>query len=229
MPEGGALTIETENLTGSGKCVALRVRDTGEGMSRDVVERAFEPFFTTKPLGQGTGLGLSMVYGFVRQTGGDIRIDSRPNAGTTVELRLPRATSEGNRRVEDQIGAAPGGLGETVLVVEDDASVRLVVVEVLGELGYEAIEMADTEAALNVLASDRRIDLLVTDVGLPGINGRQLADLARESRPDLPVLFMTGYTAAAARRSEFLAEGMEMIAKPFAVDALGAKIREMIG
>jgi PAS domain S-box-containing protein len=229
MPGGGALTIETENLSGSAECVALRVRDTGEGMSRDVVERAFEPFFTTKPLGQGTGLGLSMVYGFVRQTGGDIRIDSRPNAGTTVELRLPRALSDSDPRTLDHVGAAPGGLGETVLVVEDDASVRLVVVEVLGELGYEAIEMADTEAALKVLASDRRIDLLVTDVGLPGINGRQLADLARGSRPDLPVLFMTGYTAAAARRSEFLAEGMEMIAKPFAVDALGAKIREMIG
>jgi PAS domain S-box-containing protein len=229
MPDGGVLTIETENLGGLSDCVALRVRDTGEGMSREVADRAFEPFFTTKPLGQGTGLGLSMVYGFVRQTGGDIRIDSRPNGGTTVELRLPRTAGEGDSRLKDHVTPAPGGFGETVVVVEDDASVRLVVVEVLDELGYRAIEVADTEAALQVLASDRHIDLLVTDVGLPGLNGRQLADLARESRHDLPVLFMTGYTAAATRRSEFLAEGMQMIAKPFAVDALAAKIREMIG
>ena len=229
MPGGGVLTIETENLPGATPFVVLRVRDTGEGMSRDVVERAFEPFFTTKPLGQGTGLGLSMVYGFVRQTGGDVRIESQLGVGTTIELRLPRAAGEGAATTEDRVSAAPGGAGEAVLVVEDDASVRLVVVEVLRELGYEAIEMASTEAALEMLASDRRIDLLVTDVGLPGLNGRQLADVARETRPDLPVLFMTGYAAAAARRSEFLAEGMEMIAKPFAVDALGVKIRQMIG
>ena len=229
MPGGGVLTIETENLPGATPFVALRVIDTGEGMDRDVVERAFEPFFTTKPLGQGTGLGLSMVYGFVRQTGGDVRIASQLKAGTTVELRLPRAAGEGATLTQSRTGDAPPGSGEAVLVVEDDASVRLVVVEVLRELGYEPIEISDTDEALVILSSDRRIDLLVTDVGLPGLNGRQLADIARESRPGLPVLFMTGYTAAAARRSEFLAEGMEMIAKPFDVDALAVKIRQMIG
>ena len=228
MPRGGALTLETANAPGGPGFVALRVKDTGVGMAPDVLERVFDPFFTTKPLGQGTGLGLSMVYGFMRQTGGEVRIDSKLDVGTTVELRLPRAPDDSALPSRDRGKAAPPGSGEAVLVVEDDASVRMLVVEVLRELGYEAIEAATTDAAQGVLASPARIDLLVTDVGLPGLNGRQLADLAREHRPDLPVLFMTGYAAAAARRSEFLAPGMEMISKPFAVDALAVKIRQMI-
>ncbi len=227
MPEGGHLTIETANIDGAAQYASIRVRDTGEGMAPDVLERVYEPFFTTKPLGQGTGLGLSMVYGFVRQTGGEMRIDSAPGEGTTVELRLPRAADAGAAAGEETPVEAPSGSGETVLVVEDDSSVRMLVIEVLGELGYEAIEFARADDAIPVLASPKRVDLLVTDVGLPGLNGRQLADIAREHRPNLPVLFMTGY-AAAARRGDFLAGGMEMIAKPFAVDALGLKIRQMI-
>ena len=157
-----------------------------------------------------------------------MRIESALGEGTTVELRLPRAADAKVAPAEDERSPVPAGAGETVLVVEDDASVRMLVIEVLGELGYEAIERASADDALPVLASSRRIDLLVTDVGLPGLNGRQLADIAREHRPALPVLFMTGYAAAAARRTDFLATGMEMIAKPFAVDALGVKIRQMI-
>jgi signal transduction histidine kinase len=228
MPGGGELTLETRNVVAAGgDYVSLRVRDTGVGMSQDVLDRVFDPFFTTKPLGQGTGLGLSMVYGFMRQTGGEVRIESRPGAGTTVELQLPRAAA-GAAPQPGLRAQAPPGAGETVLVVEDDASVRLLVVEVLRELGYAAIEVAGGDAALEFLASARRIDLLVTDVGLPGLNGRQLAEIAREHRPDLPVLFMTGYAAAAARRSEFLGPGMEMIPKPFALDGLAVKIRQMI-
>jgi PAS domain S-box-containing protein len=232
MPGGGVLAIETHNLPagrgGAADFVALRVRDTGVGMPQDVLDRVFDPFFTTKPLGQGTGLGLSMVYGFMRQTGGEVNIASKLGVGTTVELRLPRAAAEDAVPSPGRGAPAPAGAGEVVLVVEDDASVRFVVLEVLRELGYEAIEVASGDEALKVLASPRRIDLLVSDVGLPGLNGRQMAEIAREHRPDLPVLFMTGYAAAAARRSEFLGHGMEMISKPFAIDDLAVKIREMI-
>ena len=236
MSAGGVLTIETRNVpreaAGGGKAgdfIALRVRDTGIGMPPDVVERAFDPFYTTKPLGQGTGLGLSMVYGFVHQSGGRVSITSQPQAGTTVELQLPRSTSEiGVDAEAAQPARAPGGAGETILVVEDDASVRILVVALLSELGYRVMEVADTTEALKILQSSSRIDLLVSDVGLPGLNGRQLAEIAREQRPELPVLFMTGYAAAAARRSEFLGPRMEMISKPFVIDALAVKIREMI-
>ncbi len=229
MPDGGRLTIETANLADPADYVVLRVRDNGDGMPADVLERVFDPFFTTKPLGQGTGLGLSMVYGFMQQTGGEVRVESEPGVGTVVELRLPRATQEHIAPVADRETPAPAGAGEAVLVVEDDASVRLLVIEALRALGYEAIEVAGAEEALAVLASRRRVDLLVTDVGLPGLNGRQLAEIAREHRPDLPVLFMTGYAAAAANRSEFLAPGMEMVSKPFALDNLAVKVRQMIG
>ncbi|MGH6970452.1 MAG: PAS domain S-box protein, partial [Caulobacteraceae bacterium] len=228
MPDGGELAIETTNVDAPSPYVAVRVRDTGEGMTPDVLERVYEPFYTTKPLGQGTGLGLSMVYGFMRQTGGEVRIDSEAGAGTVVELCLPRATGDGAAPSADAAMQAPAGSGEAVLVVEDDASVRMVAVEVLRELGYEAIETATADKALEVVRSVRRLDLMVTDVGLPGLNGRQLADIAREHRPELPVLFMTGYAAAATRRSEFLEPGMEMISKPFAVDTLAAKVRQML-
>jgi CheY-like chemotaxis protein len=238
MPTGGVLTIETCNVQRraggadaepAGEFIAVRVRDTGIGMPPDVVERAFDPFYTTKPLGQGTGLGLSMVYGFVHQSGGRVSIASQPQAGTTVELELPRAVQEeAAAKPASSPVQAPEGTGETILVVEDDASVRMLVVALLAELGYRVIEAADTGEALKVLSSSRDIDLLVSDVGLPGLNGRQLADIAREKRPELPVLFMTGYAAAAARRSEFLGPKMEMISKPFVIDALAVKIREMI-
>ncbi|WP_374471173.1 PAS domain S-box protein [Phenylobacterium sp.] len=241
MPEGGKLTLETCNVRldasytdtveglEPGEYVVASVSDTGAGMSPEVLARVFDPFFTTKPIGQGTGLGLSMVYGFVRQSSGHVGIYSEAGVGTTVKLYLPRAHDDGAEAAADGAAAeAPTGAGETVLVVEDDDSVRLLIVEVLKELGYEAIEVSHTDAALKVVESGRRIDLMISDVGLPGMNGRQLAEIARQRRPDLPVLFITGYAAGAARRAEFLGPSMEMISKPFAMEALAHKVREMI-
>jgi PAS domain S-box-containing protein len=239
MPDGGKLTVETcnarldatytEAVEGlePGDYVLVSVSDTGSGMPAEVLARAFDPFFTTKPLGQGTGLGLSMVYGFARQSNGHVSIYSETGVGTTVKLYLPRVADGAAVPAQRPRGAAPTGAGERVLVVEDDDSVRLLIVEVLGELGYQTIEASETEAALTILGRPERIDLMISDVGLPGMNGRQLAEVARQSRPSLPVLFITGYAAGAARRSEFLGSGMDMISKPFAVDALALKVREM--
>jgi PAS domain S-box-containing protein len=238
MPDGGTLTIETSNVelsgypgdgvSARGEFVTVRVSDTGVGMPPDVLARAFDPFYTTKPLGQGTGLGLSMVYGFVRQTGGDVRITSEPGAGAVIQLFLPRASVEAVDRPPAHTGDTPQGGGECILVVEDDEQVRMLVVDVLDELGYQVVAVGDAGEALAILKSARRLDLMVSDVGLPGLNGRQLAEIAREARPNLPVLFMTGYAAAAAERSGFLESGMEMIAKPFEPDALAFKVRRMV-
>jgi signal transduction histidine kinase/ActR/RegA family two-component response regulator len=239
MPEGGKLTIETSNEhlderyarehaeVEPGDYVALSVSDTGVGMSAATLEKVFEPFFTTKPVGQGTGLGLSMIYGFARQSGGHVRIYSELGQGTTIKLYVPRYRGE----VEVATTAStdiPLGAGETVMIVEDDPSVRLIVLEVLEELGYTAIEATDARHAIPILQSSRRIDLLVSDVGLPGMNGRQLAEVARETRPDLSVLFITGYAQNAAVRGGFLDHGMDMITKPFAIDALATKIQQML-
>ncbi|WP_375463658.1 ATP-binding protein [uncultured Methylobacterium sp.] len=238
MPDGGILTVRTENgvspdardrAQGPAESVRIAVSDTGTGMSADVIARAFDPFFTTKPMGQGTGLGLSMIYGFARQSEGRARIESVVGRGTTVVIELPRHS--GNARAPvTAAGPAemPRGAGETVLVVEDEGIVRDLIVEVLHDLGYAALQAPDGTAGLAVLRSPARIDLLVTDVGLPGLNGRQLADQARETRPDLKVLFMTGYAEGAATPAGFLDPGMAMITKPFAVDALMARIRAMI-
>jgi PAS domain S-box-containing protein len=240
MPHGGKLTIETSNThldaryaqehveVEPGDYVMISVSDTGTGMAPSTMEKVFEPFFTTKPVGEGTGLGLSMIYGFAKQSGGHIRIYSELGQGTTIKLYLPRFHGE-MEAAEAAPREAPLGAGETVMVVEDDASVRLIVLEVLEELGYAAIEAVDARVAIPILESDRRIDLLVSDVGLPGLNGRQLAEIARQARPDLAILFITGYAQHAAVRGGFLAEGMEMMTKPFAVDALAGKIREMLG
>jgi len=178
-------------------------------MDREVLARAFDPFFTTKPVGQGTGLGLSMTYGFVKQSNGQIDIDSAPGRGTTVRLYLPRQDAAAPKPVNRAPQAKPTqGAGETVLLVEDDPSIRLLITEVLKELGYASVEAPDGQAALALLESNTRLDLMVTDVGLPGINGRQLAEMARERRPDLKILFLTGYAEHAMARSEFLAPGM---------------------
>jgi PAS domain S-box-containing protein len=239
MPEGGKLTIETGNArldepyaaehadVQPGDYVLLSVSDTGIGMSTATLSKVFEPFFTTKPVGQGTGLGLSMIYGFARQSGGHVQIDSELGVGTTIRLYLPRFDGEVEVGGEDS-RSAPAGAGETVMVVEDDASVRLIVLEVLEELGYRAIEAVDARTAIPILQSGRRIDLLVSDVGLPGMNGRQLAEIARQSRPDLRVLFITGYAQNAAVRGGFLDHGMDMMTKPFAVDALATRIRQIL-
>jgi PAS domain S-box-containing protein len=242
MPDGGKLKIETTNRTldgvetfsfemRAGDYVCLTVADTGTGMSDEVVQRAFDPFYTTKPLGQGTGLGLSMIYGFAKQSGGQVRIDSAPGCGTTIHLFLPRH-SEQETTVDTSAGFSSvprAGVGETVLIVDDEPSVRMLITEVLAELGYTAIEAADGAGALQVLRSDTRIDLLVTDVGLPGgMNGRQLADYGRTARPTLKILFITGYAEKAAMGIDGLDKGMAILTKPFAMDGLAARIKELI-
>jgi CheY-like chemotaxis protein len=241
MPDGGSLTIRTADTTLNaayaanhegatpGDYVMIAVGDTGQGMPADVISKAFDPFYTTKPIGQGTGLGLSMIYGFMKQTGGHVRIGSVVGEGSTISLFLPVHSGDVEMfAARSDPTQAPRGAGETVLVVEDDRAVRLLIVEALHELGYDALEAADSLEALPVIESGRPIDLLITDVGLPGLNGRQLAEIARQTRPDLPILFVTGYAANAAVRSDFLGPGMDMIAKPFAMDDLAARIRTII-
>jgi CheY-like chemotaxis protein len=212
----------------AGEYVCLRVIDTGVGMTPSVRARAFDPFYTTKPIGKGTGLGLSMIYGFVRQSEGSVTIDSEFGKGTTVEICLPRYRGDvDGAPVDESSGDNRAGAHEVVLIVEDQAVVRLLIVEALNDLGYQALETADSAAALRILQSSQRIDLLVSDIGLPGLNGRQLADAARVKRPGLKVLFVTGYAENAAG-SSFLEPGMEMVIKPFTIDALASKIRDMI-
>jgi len=241
MPDGGDLIVSARNIhmdetaaqghddIVAGDYVVVCVSDTGVGMPADVLTKVFDPFFTTKPLGQGTGLGLSMIYGYARQSGGHIRIDSMPGEGTVVELYLQRATRPEELEVVRLPADAPRGEGETVLVVEDDATVRLLITEVLQELGYRYLEAPDGQAALKIVSSNAVIDLLISDVGLPGMNGRQLAEIAREQRPGLKVLFVTGYAENATMRSEFLEPGMQMITKPFAMEALASTVRDLIG
>jgi CheY-like chemotaxis protein len=199
-------------------------------MTPEIQAQVFDPFFTTKPMGQGTGLGLSMIHGFVRQSGGQVRIYSEVGKGTTMCLYLPRYLGEigGGEEVLEQ-AVAEGGHGETVLIIDDEETIRMLVAEVLGEAGYRVIEAPDGPSGLDILRSDRRIDLLISDVGLPGgMNGRQVADAARETRPELKVLFITGYAENAAVGNGLLAPGMEVMTKPFAMADLAVKVHEMI-
>lgn len=241
MPNGGNLVVQTCNrhldadFTDAytnlepGDYVVLSVQDTGCGMPEAVIGRAFDPFFTTKPIGQGTGLGLSMIYGFSKQSRGHVTIDSEVDKGTTVNLYLPRFRGEEVHEPQVTTQHAPYAQdGETVLIVEDDPAVRVLVSAVLSELGYAFVEAADANGAVPILESGQRIDLLISDVGLPGMNGRQLAEIGRQVRPDLRVLFITGYAEHAAVRGGFLDPGMQMITKPFTFDLLTAKVREMI-
>jgi len=240
MPDGGKLTMTTSNARiegvtadspalSPGDYVCISVTDTGTGMSAEAAARAFDPFFTTKPIGQGTGLGLSMIYGFARQSDGHVTIDSKLGRGTSVRLYLPRHRGE----IAPQFASAAttaehAATGETVLIVEDEPVVRAVIVEMLGEQGYRTLEAIDGPSGLRILRTNARIDLLVTDVGLPGMNGRQLADQARETRPGLKVLFITGYAESVAISDDFLQPGMEMITKPFDLDNLSRRIRAMV-
>jgi CheY-like chemotaxis protein len=242
MPGGGKLTIETANKwlderaarqhdMPPGQYVAVCVTDIGTGMTPDVAAKAFDPFFTTKPLGEGTGLGLSMVYGFARQSGGQVRIYSEIGQGTTMCLYLPRHTQDATVDEQPGLSPIPGsvGDGEVVLVIDDEPTIRMLVGEVLAEAGYAVIEAPDGPAGLRVLSSNARIDLLITDVGLPGgMNGRQVADAARASRPNLKVLFITGYAENAVVGSGRLEKGMFVITKPFQMEALAARIKEII-
>jgi PAS domain S-box-containing protein len=241
MPDGGNLVIETQNrvleesqasdleLQGS-EYVSLSVSDTGGGMKADVIARAFDPFFTTKPMGEGTGLGLSMVYGFARQSGGQARIQSELGHGAKVSLYLPRYL--GDQKIfqpSASIAKARRGNGQTVLVVDDEPSVRTLVSEVLEELGYSVLEAENGASGLQILESSRRVDLLITDVGLPGgMNGRQLADAALITRPDLRILFITGYAENAAMGEGSLKPGMHILTKPFSLETLGQRINEII-
>jgi len=241
MPEGGTLLIQTANVyldssdttilepVKAGEYVMLAVSDNGTGMTPSIRSKAFDPFFTTKPIGQGTGLGLSMIYGFAQQSGGHVSLDSVPGQGTCVRLYLPRLLEPAPEisSVETAEPIAASSSGETAIVVEDDPAVRMLVLDLLKELGYKTFEAENAKTALPVLESVQRVDLLVTDVGLPGMNGRQLAEIARQHRPGLKVLFMTGYAQIAAERQGFLEEGMDMVAKPFVLEVLASKIRKL--
>ncbi|MCF5667085.1 ATP-binding protein [Pseudomonas marginalis] len=241
MPAGGKLTVETANrhldnvFTAAygtlkpGDYVELSVSDNGCGIPESVMGRVFDPFFTTKPIGQGTGLGLSMIYGFARQSHGHVTIHSEVGKGTTVSLFLPRFVGEMATHVAVNPTLLPfANAGETVLIVEDDPAVRVLVSAVLKELGYAFVQAGDADTALPIIESEQRIDLMISDVGLPGMNGRQLAEIGRQIRPELKVLFITGYAEHAAVRGGFLDPGMQLITKPFTFDLLTAKVREMI-
>jgi signal transduction histidine kinase/PAS domain-containing protein len=239
-PNGGRITIETANKwlddraakerdLPPGQYVSLSVSDTGTGMTADVIEKIFDPFFTTKPLGQGTGLGLSMIYGFVRQSGGQVRVYSEVGKGTTMCLYFPRFVGElsDDERSEDL--SIDRGAGETVLVIDDEPAIRMVIAEVLTEVGYRVIEAADGRSGLGIIQAGGRIDLLITDVGLPnGLNGRQVADAARSINPELKVLFITGFAENAAIGNGHLDSGMSVITKPFVNTALANKVRQLI-
>lgn len=241
LPQGGRITIETANRTldartaraadlKPGAYVCLCVHDNGVGMTPEVAAMAFDPFFTTKPLGMGTGLGLSMVYGFAKQSGGRVSIESQVGVGTSVCIELPRSerTPEQSAADEGPAAAPRAHPGETVLVVDDEASLRMLMVEVMQDLGYATLEAGNGTEAMRWLRSGRPIDLLITDVGLPGgMNGRQVADAARSERPALKVLFVTGYAQTALDGGN-LEAGMHVMTKPFEMDALARRVKEVI-
>lgn len=239
MPDGGRLTIETVNVqldkaysslhedVQPGEYVTICVSDTGIGMPREVLEKAVDPFFTTKPVGEGTGLGLSVIYGFIKQSRGHLRIDSEVGQGTTVNLYLPRALQDAVD-LRPVALETPRGHGETILVVEDDATVRSIISDALQGLGYRVLPAADARLAIPLLQSKGVIDLLISDVILPHVNGRKLAEMARTSRPALKVLFVSGYSENAIVRGDLIEAGMDMLTKPFALDTLGAKVHAMI-
>ncbi len=242
MPDGGRLTIETANETldesaaaesqlKQGQYISLSVSDDGCGMKPEVVAKAFDPFFTTKPIGEGTGLGLSMIYGFARQSGGQVRLFSAVGQGTTARIYLPRhdISDEAEPPTSMSVAPPPSGGGEVVLVIDDEPVIRMLIADVLADLGYVCLDAPDGPSGLQLLQTMGRIDLLITDVGLPGgLNGRQVADAARVTRPDLKVLFITGYAENAAIGKGRLDPGMQVAIKPFAVDELARKIRTMI-
>ena len=240
MPEGGRLTLETANFyldeiysahhpdVPPGQYVLIAVTDTGSGMDAKTAEKAFEPFFTTKAAGKGTGLGLPQVYGFVKQSGGHIKIYSEPNQGTTVKIYLPRYR-EGVPLEADSAPTVPIAAGnETVLLVEDDAKLLELTTASLREMGYNVIPAAHATEALAVISQNTTIDLLLTDIVMPDINGRKLADQAREIRPTLKVLYMTGFTRNAVVHNGVLDDGVQLLAKPFTLDELAKKVREAL-
>jgi CheY-like chemotaxis protein len=241
MPEGGRLIIEAANVyldddsaktaeVSSGQYVGIFVSDTGTGMTPEVISRAFDPFFTTKEIGQGTGLGLSQVYGFVKQSGGHVKIHSEIGLGTTVRIYLPRYSSDEDAADDRPAAVAiPRGAGETVLVAEDHPDVRSFTVEMLRELGYRVLEAMDGHTALRLLDTHREIVLLFTDIGLPrGMNGRQLADEARRRKRGLKILFTSGYVRNTVVHHGRLDPGVELIVKPFTFATLATRVRRVL-
>lgn len=234
LPDGGNISITTfaahaqgDPKLADGAYVALTVKDDGVGIDHSVIDKVFDPFFTTKPIGEGTGLGLSTIYGFARQSGGDANIRSIAGRGTEVTLMIPAGINISVMPVEPSTAGARGA-GEHILIVEDTASVRMFVNEVLVDTGYRCTQVGDIESALTLLMNDSSIELLLTDVGLPHMNGRELANIARGWRPSLPVVFMTGYAENAVNRQSFLGEKMDMIIKPFQLSELLNKVRKML-
>jgi CheY-like chemotaxis protein len=241
MPLGGKLTIETTNAyidekyakdyaLASGQFVLIAVTDTGAGMTADVIEKAFDPFFTTKGVGKGTGLGLSQVYGFVRQSGGNVKIYSEPDVGTTVKIYLPR-----HRGASDEYTANPrqdnicGGIhSEIIMVVEDEDRVRAISVEALRDLGYTVVEASRPTEAIRLLEQGQQVHLLFTDVVMPEMSGREMADILRKMRPELKILFTTGYTRNAIVHNGVLDAGTNLLSKPFSIDALAEKVRSIL-
>ncbi|MDQ2894006.1 MAG: PAS domain S-box protein, partial [Pseudomonadota bacterium] len=242
MPDGGRLTVETQNAhidaryaaanlgVPAGQYVLIAVTDTGSGMPAEVIAKAFDPFFTTKEVGKGTGLGLSQVYGFVKQSGGHVKIYSEAGQGTTVKVYLPRLIGAEHDVADSEVSSdiPLGESQEVILVVEDEPAVRQFSVDALTELGYRVIEADGAAAALRLLDAHSEITLLFTDVVMPDINGRKLADEALQRRPDLKVLFTTGYTRNAVVHNGVLDAGVELIGKPFTVEELAAKVRDVL-
>ncbi|MBV8916250.1 MAG: PAS domain S-box protein [Acetobacteraceae bacterium] len=239
MPSGGRLSIVTSNLMvgdpeagevdmAPGEYVSIALTDTGIGMSEDVASRAFDPFFTTKPLGGGTGLGLSMVHGFSRQSGGQVRLTSKLGSGTTVQLLLPRYLGPLTEQPRTTIERKRDCIGRRVLVVDDEPSVRMLIRDVLEELGCVPLEANDSATALEALRSDQRVDLLISDIGLPGMNGRELAEAARRLDPRIGVLFITGYAENKVLDPAQLEPGMQVLTKPFALDVLIGRIEGLL-
>jgi CheY-like chemotaxis protein len=241
MPQGGTLTIETRNThldadyvarnpeVAVGDYIVVAVSDSGVGMSPEILERAFDPFFTTKEVGKGSGLGLSMVYGFVKQSHGHIKIYSERAHGTTVRIYLPRSDDTLSQDIPEDMSTEEANGSECILVVEDEEAVRIYVTQQLKGLGYTVIEAADAHDALDILEGDRHVDLLFTDVVLPrGMNGRQLAEIAQRTRPALKVLFTTGYTENAVVHHGKLDAGVELLSKPYRRADLARHVRKVL-
>ena len=242
MPNGGRLTIETQNShfdarhaaanpgVPAGQYVMVAVSDTGSGMSQEVLAKAFDPFFTTKEVGKGTGLGLSQVYGFVKQSGGHVKIYSERGQGTAVKVYLPRLSGSTDDQEADDAATGPllGEGQEVILVVEDEPAVRAFSVEALTELGYRVLEADSAAVALRLLEAHPEIVLLFTDIVMPDVNGRVLAERAKLRRPDLKVLFTTGYTRNAIVHNGVLDAGVQLIGKPFTLAELSEQVRDVL-